>query len=92
MWESESDTASAREYGTGFLTSTNQGVKNDGIQRRGHSWYVKIYSFFCGELYDIYCMNQCIICLLFNIEKILMISLKAVCMCMNSLVSSFFCL
>ncbi|KAK4252781.1 hypothetical protein QN277_014325 [Acacia crassicarpa] len=40
MWESESDSASAREYGSGFLTSTNHGVKNDGIQRRGHSWYV----------------------------------------------------
>ncbi|XP_028771660.1 root phototropism protein 3 [Neltuma alba] len=40
MWESESESASAREYGSGLLTSTNQRVKTDGIQRRGHSWYV----------------------------------------------------
>ncbi|KAF7843007.1 root phototropism protein 3-like [Senna tora] len=42
MWESESESASGREYGSGLLTSTtHDGVKTDGFQRRGHSWYVE---------------------------------------------------
>ncbi|CAJ1936108.1 unnamed protein product [Sphenostylis stenocarpa] len=40
MWESESESAAGREYGTGLLTSTKHSVKTEGFQQRGNSWYV----------------------------------------------------
>jgi len=41
MWESESESAAGREYGTGLLTSTKHSVKTEGFQQRGNSWYVQ---------------------------------------------------
>ncbi|KAI4296417.1 hypothetical protein L6164_036376 [Bauhinia variegata] len=40
MWESDSESAATREYGSGFLTSSKHGVKTDGFEKRGQSWYV----------------------------------------------------
>nr|KYP61173.1 Root phototropism protein 3 [Cajanus cajan] len=40
MWESESESAAGREYGSGLLTSTKHSVKTEGFQQRGNSWYV----------------------------------------------------
>ncbi|WVZ25027.1 hypothetical protein V8G54_003571 [Vigna mungo] len=40
MWESESESAAGREYGTGLLTSTKHSVKTEGFHQRGNSWYV----------------------------------------------------
>lgn len=54
MWESESEPASGREFGSGILTSSNlDGVKTDGFQRRGHSWYVKMKFAEISVLFDI---------------------------------------
>jgi len=43
MWESESESAAGREYGAGggLLTSSKHGVKIDGFEQRGQSWYEK---------------------------------------------------
>jgi len=41
MWESESESAAGREYGTGLLTSTKHSVKTEGFHQRGNSWYVQ---------------------------------------------------
>ncbi|XP_068638975.1 root phototropism protein 3-like isoform X1 [Aristolochia californica] len=40
MWESESESMGGREYGNGILGSSKHGVKTDGFERRGQSWYV----------------------------------------------------
>ncbi|KAI4299133.1 hypothetical protein L6164_032622 [Bauhinia variegata] len=40
MWESESELAVTREYGNGLLTPSKHGVKTDGFEQRGQSWYV----------------------------------------------------
>nr|GMC85563.1 root phototropism protein 3-like [Ipomoea batatas] len=40
MWESESESVSGRDYGNGVLTATKPGVKTDGFEQRGQSWYV----------------------------------------------------
>ncbi|KAJ4964215.1 hypothetical protein NE237_024154 [Protea cynaroides] len=40
MWESESESVGRREYGDGVLSSSKQGVKTDGFERRDQSWYV----------------------------------------------------
>ncbi|XWS63112.1 hypothetical protein CRYUN_Cryun06bG0068400 [Craigia yunnanensis] len=40
MWESESESVRGREYGNGVLSSSKHGVKTDGFELRGQSWYV----------------------------------------------------
>ncbi|GKV02310.1 hypothetical protein SLEP1_g14766 [Rubroshorea leprosula] len=40
MWESDSESLGGREYGNGVLSSTKHGVKADGFELRGQSWYV----------------------------------------------------
>ncbi|KAF7803763.1 root phototropism protein 3 [Senna tora] len=40
MWESESESAAGRDYGGGILASTKHGVKTEGFEQRGQSWYV----------------------------------------------------
>ncbi|XP_041015650.1 root phototropism protein 3-like isoform X1 [Juglans microcarpa x Juglans regia] len=40
MWESESESADGRDYGNSVLTSSKHGVKTDGFELRGKSWYV----------------------------------------------------
>ncbi|KAL5563435.1 hypothetical protein UlMin_033182 [Ulmus minor] len=38
MWESESE--SVADYGNGVLSSSKHGVKTDGFEQRGQSWFV----------------------------------------------------
>lgn len=40
MWESETKSVRGREYGNGVLSSNKHGVKTDGFELRGQSWYV----------------------------------------------------
>lgn len=40
MWESESESGGGRDYGNGVLTTSKHGLKTDGFEQRGHSWYV----------------------------------------------------
>ncbi|MFQ6662743.1 hypothetical protein Gotur_030495 [Gossypium turneri] len=40
MWESETESVRGREYGNGVLSSNKHGVKTDGFELRGQSWYV----------------------------------------------------
>lgn len=41
MWESESELASSgRDYGNGVVSSSKHGVKTNGFELRGQSWYV----------------------------------------------------
>ncbi|XP_009803877.1 root phototropism protein 3-like [Nicotiana tabacum] len=40
MWESETESVSGRDYGNGVLSSTKHGVKTDGFEQKGQSWYV----------------------------------------------------
>ncbi|KDP40950.1 hypothetical protein JCGZ_24949 [Jatropha curcas] len=40
MWDSESESIGARDYGNGVLSSAKYGVKTDGFELRGQSWYV----------------------------------------------------
>ncbi|KAF2294171.1 hypothetical protein GH714_008002 [Hevea brasiliensis] len=40
MWESASESVGGRDYGNGIISSTNQGLKTDGFELRGQSWYV----------------------------------------------------
>ncbi|KAK8562762.1 hypothetical protein V6N13_018675 [Hibiscus sabdariffa] len=40
MWESEAESVRGREYGNGVLNSSKHGVKTDGFELRGQSWYV----------------------------------------------------
>ncbi|OMO85219.1 hypothetical protein CCACVL1_10357 [Corchorus capsularis] len=40
MWDSESESVRGREYGNGVLSSSKHGVKTDGFELRGQSWYV----------------------------------------------------
>lgn len=40
MWESESESLGGREYGNGVMSSSKHGVKTDGFELRGQSWYV----------------------------------------------------
>lgn len=40
MWESDSELVGGRDYGNGVLGSSKHGVKNDGFELRGQSWYV----------------------------------------------------
>ncbi|XP_049402077.1 root phototropism protein 3-like [Solanum stenotomum] len=41
MWESESESVSGRDYGNGVLSTTKHGVKTDGFEQKGQSWYVE---------------------------------------------------
>lgn len=40
MWDSESESVAGREYKNGLVSSSKQGVKTDGFEQRGQSWYV----------------------------------------------------
>ncbi|KAL3515499.1 hypothetical protein ACH5RR_022401 [Cinchona calisaya] len=40
MWESESDTGGGRDYGNGVLSASKHGLKTDGFEQRGQSWFV----------------------------------------------------
>ncbi|KAF5448448.1 hypothetical protein F2P56_028983 [Juglans regia] len=40
MWESETESVGGRDYGNGVLSSSKHGVKTDGFELRGQSWYV----------------------------------------------------
>ncbi|KAG8662357.1 hypothetical protein MANES_01G093733v8 [Manihot esculenta] len=40
MWESESESVVGRDYGNGVLSSSKHGIKTDGFELRGQSWYV----------------------------------------------------
>ncbi|XP_050260607.1 root phototropism protein 3 isoform X2 [Quercus robur] len=41
MWEeSETESVRGRDYGNGVLSSSKHGVKTDGFELRGQSWYV----------------------------------------------------
>ncbi|KAK6156786.1 hypothetical protein DH2020_011034 [Rehmannia glutinosa] len=39
MWDSESEVG-GRDYGNGVLSTSKPGVKTDGFEQRGQSWYV----------------------------------------------------
>ncbi|KAE8670046.1 Coleoptile phototropism protein 1 [Hibiscus syriacus] len=40
MWESETESVRGREYGNGVLSSSKRGLKTDGFELRGQSWFV----------------------------------------------------
>ncbi|KAK4357809.1 hypothetical protein RND71_023419 [Anisodus tanguticus] len=40
MWESESESVSGRDYGNGVLSTSKHGLKTDGFEQKGQSWYV----------------------------------------------------
>lgn len=40
MWDSESESAGGRDYGNEVLTTSKHGLKTDGFEQRGKSWYV----------------------------------------------------
>ncbi|XP_050209351.1 root phototropism protein 3 [Mercurialis annua] len=40
MWDSESESVSGRDYGNGVLTTSKHGVKTDGFELKGQSWFV----------------------------------------------------
>ncbi|KAL1812120.1 hypothetical protein ACET3Z_022185 [Daucus carota] len=40
MWDSESESVGGRDYGNGVLTTSKHGVKTDGFEQRGQSWFV----------------------------------------------------
>ncbi|XP_021776281.1 root phototropism protein 3-like [Chenopodium quinoa] len=40
MWDSETESLGGREYGNGAHVSAKHGVKTDGFEQRGQSWYV----------------------------------------------------
>ncbi|XP_059648005.1 root phototropism protein 3-like [Cornus florida] len=40
MWESENESIGGRDYNNGVLSSNKHGVKTDGFEQRGQSWYV----------------------------------------------------
>ncbi|KAH6833248.1 Phototropic-responsive NPH3 family protein [Perilla frutescens var. hirtella] len=41
MWDSETESVGGRDYGNGVLSSTTKpGVRTDGFEQRGQSWYV----------------------------------------------------
>ncbi|XP_060175906.1 root phototropism protein 3 [Lycium barbarum] len=40
MWESETESVSGRDYGNGVLSTCKHGVKTDGFEQKGQSWYV----------------------------------------------------
>ncbi|KAK2971808.1 hypothetical protein RJ640_018497 [Escallonia rubra] len=40
MWESESESVGGRDYGNGVLTTSKHGLKTDGFEQRGQSWFV----------------------------------------------------
>ena len=42
MWDSENESVGGRDYNNGVATSNKHGVKTDGFEQRGQSWYVKI--------------------------------------------------
>lgn len=42
MWDSESESVGARDYGNGVLTTSKHGVKTEGFEQRGQSWYVLV--------------------------------------------------
>ena len=52
MWDSETESLRGRESGNGALIPAKHGLKTDGFQQRGQSWYVyviNILSFFYFE-------------------------------------------
>ncbi|GER55555.1 phototropic-responsive NPH3 family protein [Striga asiatica] len=40
MWDSETESVGGRDYGNGVLSTSKPGVKTDGFEQRGQSWYV----------------------------------------------------
>lgn len=47
MWDSESESGrGAGDYGNGVLTTNKHGLKTDGFEQRGQSWYVFFFIFF----------------------------------------------
>ncbi|EEF39705.1 root phototropism protein 3 [Ricinus communis] len=40
MWDSESESVCGRDYGNGVLSTSKHGVKTDGFELKGQSWYV----------------------------------------------------
>lgn len=40
MWESETESYGAGDYGNGVLSSTKHGLKTDGFELKGQSWHV----------------------------------------------------
>ena len=40
MWDSETESLGGRESGNGALITAKHGVKTDGFEQRGQSWYV----------------------------------------------------
>ncbi|KAI9120667.1 hypothetical protein K1719_007700 [Acacia pycnantha] len=40
MWESDNESAAGRGYAGGLLNPSKEGVKTDGFEQRGQSWYV----------------------------------------------------
>ncbi|KAL3538692.1 hypothetical protein ACH5RR_002058 [Cinchona calisaya] len=40
MWESESETGGRRDYEDGILSTSKHGLKTDGFEQKGQSWYV----------------------------------------------------
>ncbi|KAK4476918.1 hypothetical protein RD792_016089 [Penstemon davidsonii] len=40
MWESETDTVGGGDYGNGVMSTSKPGLKTDGFEKKGQSWYV----------------------------------------------------
>ncbi|KAL8150826.1 hypothetical protein V2J09_020634 [Rumex salicifolius] len=40
MWDSETESVSGRDYANDALSTSNQGLKTDGFEQRGHNWFV----------------------------------------------------
>ncbi|CDO97399.1 unnamed protein product [Coffea canephora] len=40
MWDAESETGGGRDYSNGVLSISKHGLKTDGFEQRGQSWYV----------------------------------------------------
>lgn len=40
MWDSETESLGGRDYGSGALSSAKHGLKTDGFEQRGQSWFV----------------------------------------------------
>lgn len=45
MWDSESESVGGRDYGNGVLTTSKHGVKTEGFEQRGQSWYVVMFHY-----------------------------------------------
>ncbi|GAB4853233.1 26S proteasome regulatory subunit 6B [Ancistrocladus abbreviatus] len=40
MWDSENESVGGRDYGSGALNTTKHGLRTDGFEQRGQSWFV----------------------------------------------------